>query len=120
MNTSDVESNTTLYNDGKRIVSVYDDMNRNGDDDNDYENNDENIDEDNRVTGIDDEVMNEFVNDMNDHDDDDGDDNNNGDAQDSIVPQQVSKKFKSDVKKPKTKWVIYSSEVCCSYLWRSL
>ena len=114
MNISDVGSNNTIHNDDKGIVSLYDDMNRN--DDKNAEN--DLIDEDDIVTGIDDEVMNELSNDLNDDDDDNDDDNDNNDdgaTQEAIIPQQSFKKFKSDVKKPKTKWVIYSSEVRCSY-----
>jgi hypothetical protein len=101
MYSSDVGSNNTTYNDDNGIVSSYDDINR--DDDNDVDN--DLIDADHRVTGIDDEVMNEL---SNDRYDDDG-------TQEATIPQQLFKKFKSDVKKPKTKWVIYSSEVGCSY-----
>jgi len=108
MNISDVGSNNTIHNDDKGIISSYDDMNRN--DDKNVEN--DLIDEDDVVTGIDDEVMNELSNDLNDDDDDHNDD---GGTQEAIIPQQSFKKFKSDVKKPKTKWVIYSSEVRCSY-----
>jgi len=108
MNISDVGSNNTIHNDDKGTISSYDDMNRN--DDQNVEN--DLIDEDDVVTGIDDEVMNELSNDLNDDDDDHNDD---GGTQEAIIPQQSFKKFKSDVKKPKTKWVIYSSEVRCSY-----
>lgn len=102
MITSDVESNNTISNGDKEIISSYDvdDINRN-----------DLIDEDDdRVNGIDDEVMNELGH--NELNDDLNDDDGRGAQEDSIIPQQVSKKFKSDVKKPKTKWVIYSSEVC--------
>jgi len=111
MNISDVGSNNTIHNDDKGIISSYDDMNRN--DDKNVEN--DLIDEDDVVTGIDDEVMNELSNDLNDDDDDDDAHNDDGGTQEAIIPQQSFKKFKSDVKKPKTKWVIYSSEVRCSY-----
>jgi len=111
MNISDVGSNNTIHNDDKGIISSYDDMNRN--DDKNVEN--DLIDEDDVVTGIDDEVMNEMSNDLNDEDDDDDAHNDDGGTQEAIIPQQSFKKFKSDVKKPKTKWVIYSSEVRCSY-----
>jgi len=90
--------------------------------------NDDNVEDRNNNDMIDDvENYLDMVNDdhddgnndlFNDDDDDDHDDriidnelmNDVDEGQDSVI-KQVSKKLKSDIKKPKTKWVIYSSEV---------